>query len=361
MSVSTAKPFIPLDALKGQIPISTVAVSLLGAPTGRGGSRGLWWRCPFHDDHNPSFQVSPDRGSWRCFGCGESGDVFALVMRLEHLKFPQAVQRLGEMLHLGGEGFRSPPRLPAPPPKPRDAPPGRSDVETLALRLEGEMLVDHAIERLWSPRGRKALAYLRGRGLTEATIGGAKLGVIDETRVPYRSKPGRFPTAGITIPWFDAEGRLCMLKVRRPGNPKPKYHATYWTDPAIYPSPSAVRPGAPMIVVEGEFDALLLAQIVGERAAVVTLGSASGRRSAAVDRAIASAHPLYVATDADGAGNDAAKIWPRGTIRVRPEGGKDWTEVHAGGFGRIAYRWGRFLPLGTPPRAEDFAFEERAS
>ena len=50
--------------------------------------------CPFHDEKTPSFQVSPDRGSYYCFGCQEGGDVFAFLMKVENLTFAEAARSL---------------------------------------------------------------------------------------------------------------------------------------------------------------------------------------------------------------------------------------------------------------------------
>jgi DNA primase len=58
---------------------------------GGGNMKGL---CPFHDEKSPSFSVRPSVGSWHCFGCGEGGDVISFVMRVDHLSFSEAVERL---------------------------------------------------------------------------------------------------------------------------------------------------------------------------------------------------------------------------------------------------------------------------
>jgi DNA primase len=51
-------------------------------------------RCPFHEDHEPSFAVYPGSGTFHCFGCGAHGDVIDFVMRIEHFTFAQALDTL---------------------------------------------------------------------------------------------------------------------------------------------------------------------------------------------------------------------------------------------------------------------------
>ena len=47
---------------------------------------GRNWKglCPFHDEKTPSFHVFPDRGNFKCFGCGEGGDIFTYVMPVSY-------------------------------------------------------------------------------------------------------------------------------------------------------------------------------------------------------------------------------------------------------------------------------------
>jgi DNA primase len=60
---------------------------------GGGNLKGL---CPFHDEKTPSFNVTPARGYWYCFGCAEGGDIITFVRRLEHLSFAEAIERLAQ-------------------------------------------------------------------------------------------------------------------------------------------------------------------------------------------------------------------------------------------------------------------------
>ena len=53
-------------------------------------------RCPFHKEKTPSFHVSPERGTYICFGCGERGDVFSFVQKMESIDFPTALKQLAE-------------------------------------------------------------------------------------------------------------------------------------------------------------------------------------------------------------------------------------------------------------------------
>lgn len=60
-------------------------------PAGTGSVKGL---CPFHDERTPSFNVRPALGFYHCFGCGESGDVFTFLQRIDHVSFAESVERL---------------------------------------------------------------------------------------------------------------------------------------------------------------------------------------------------------------------------------------------------------------------------
>jgi DNA primase len=62
----------------------------------RAGADSLKGLCPFHDEKSPSFHVRPNHGHFHCFGCGEGGDVYAFVQKIEHVTFVEAVERLAD-------------------------------------------------------------------------------------------------------------------------------------------------------------------------------------------------------------------------------------------------------------------------
>ncbi len=62
----------------------------------RAGADSLKGLCPFHDEKSPSFNVRPGHGTFHCFGCGEGGSVVDFMMKIEHLGFVEAVERLAD-------------------------------------------------------------------------------------------------------------------------------------------------------------------------------------------------------------------------------------------------------------------------
>jgi DNA primase len=97
-----------IDEVRARINIVDIVgdyVTLKGA--GVGSFKGL---CPFHDERSPSFHVRPAAGFYHCFGCGEGGDVFTFLQKMDHVTFTDAVERMaariGYELHYedGGKG-----------------------------------------------------------------------------------------------------------------------------------------------------------------------------------------------------------------------------------------------------------------
>jgi len=64
----------------------------------RAGADSLKGLCPFHDEKSPSFHVRPNHGHFHCFGCGEGGDVYAFIQKIEHVSFVEAVEMLADRI-----------------------------------------------------------------------------------------------------------------------------------------------------------------------------------------------------------------------------------------------------------------------
>jgi DNA primase len=81
-----------VKAVRDAVPIDAVVSEYLQLRNAGGGNlKGL---CPFHDEKSPSFQVSPSKGLFHCFGCQEGGDTITFVMKVDHLTFSESVERL---------------------------------------------------------------------------------------------------------------------------------------------------------------------------------------------------------------------------------------------------------------------------
>jgi hypothetical protein len=219
-------------------------------------------------------------------------------------------------------------------------------------------LVEAAAERLWAREGKEALHHLYRRGLTDPTIQRARLGFTTAV-TELTDRPG-----GIVIPWFERD-KLVLVKVRQPDGKRPRYRELYRDQPRLFPGPEAIRPGWPLVIVEGELDALLMGQELEELASVVTLGSASSRIDRYIAERMLASRAWYIATDHDDAGNQAAARWPaRARRALPPEPSKDWTEAHQHGIDLRRFWLGQLgieiTPLTTlSPSA--YARQERAA
>ncbi len=245
------------------------------------------------------------------------------------MDFPEALAYLTGVPTPSGITRARPSPKPRPKPKPPETPAGPSGMPlaaALALVMESEA-------RLWTPEGSEALADLIGpRALHGATIHAARLGWTPGVRLA--TKDGRsYSARGVVIPWFEGD-RLALVKLRQPEGDRPKYAEAFRDRPSLYPDRRVIRPGRPLVIVEGEFDALLLGQELDELAAVVTLGgTGSTKPEPGILGSMLAADPWFIATDADEAGDKAAARWEstRGR-RVRPpDPFKDWTEARQAG------------------------------
>jgi DNA primase len=353
-SVSGGGTRVDWKVLRERIDLATVATALMGPAPGRRGERGrrLWWTCPFHEDGNPSFCIEPGKAWWRCFGCDENGHAANLVMRLRTVDFPEAIRWLADFA-----GASAPMAIPRPhldvASAARKKAPSRLEVGTEGMSASDAVaLVGRAADRLWRPVGAAALDGLRARGLSDETIRAARLGFDPAVRATARD--GRpYSASGLVIPWTEA-GRLTLVKVRQPEGRRPKYAQVFRDRPVLYVA-APIQPGRPVLVTEGELDAVLLAQQTADwECGVVTSGSASARPDTAMAGRLLPASPWLIATDADKAGDRAADAWtelarPR-CRRVRPPigppDGKDWGDLHRLAPNAIRYH---LAPLLTAP------------
>src|SRR6266704_5605944 len=82
-----------VDQIKSKIDIVSLVSSYVKLEKAGGNFKG---RCPFHNEKTPSFFVSPDRGTYYCFGCQAKGDIFTFVQEFEGLDFIGALKVLAE-------------------------------------------------------------------------------------------------------------------------------------------------------------------------------------------------------------------------------------------------------------------------
>lgn len=116
--------------------------------------------CPFHQERSPSFNVNPERQIYRCFGCGEGGDVFSFVMKTQHQTFPEALKTLADRY-----GVQLPDRRPD------------SD-ERVRIREANELAAEYYTWLLEHPEhGAEGRAYLEGRGVGAAVRKRFRLGL----------------------------------------------------------------------------------------------------------------------------------------------------------------------------------------
>ncbi len=117
---------------------------------------GRNWKglCPFHGEKTPSFNVSPDKGFFHCFGCQKHGDVFRFVMELEGKSFVEAVEQLGARFGINVPKIDEPPEVR----KARGERIAMLDINKHATAFFREVLGD-------AKRGAAGAAYLAKRGV----------------------------------------------------------------------------------------------------------------------------------------------------------------------------------------------------
>ena len=287
--------------------------------------RGRKWvgLCPFHTEKTPSFTVDEEKQLYHCFGCGVGGDVFSLVMERENLTFPEALKGLAERYHVP---------LPA-----------QQRVRPEVLKLEeklfkiNELALGFFKKNLFGTQeGKKALDYLKTRGLSDETIQTLKVGyalnawttLLDffkskDVPIPLLEKSGlvlpgsrageyrdRF-RGRVIFPIFSLTGRVVAFGGRTIVQAEPKYlnspeTPVYSKGKLLYGlnfTKDAIREAGAAVLVEGYTDFSALYQ-AGVRNVVASLGTAL--TPAQVGQVMRFAPRVVVNYDGDNAGLAAA-------------------------------------------------------
>jgi DNA primase len=307
--------------------------------------------CPFHGEKTPSFFVSPDMQYYKCFGCSAAGDVITFLMNFDGLTFPEALEQLAE--RVGVKLTKS---------EPTNAEQSRQRVFEL-MHVASEyyhfLLTNHTI-------GKKALAYLKERGISNQSIVDFKLGYSLDSwdgLQQYLIRKKQFSmddltAAGMVIrsdrgSFYDRfRGRLMFPQLSYSGKivgfsgrslEKDAKEAKYINSPetdhyhkseilfGLHLAKKAVRDKRRIILMEGEFDVISSHQI-GLKEAVAIKGSAVTSEQASLIRRLT--HNLVLALDADAAGQEAMKrgiaVCENQALNLRVvefSGGKDPDEI----------------------------------
>ncbi|WP_340561695.1 DNA primase [Streptomyces sp. GSL17-111] len=335
--------------VRDAVPIDTVVSEYLQLrPAGGGNLKGL---CPFHDEKSPSFHVSTAKGLFHCFGCQEGGDTLAFLMKVDHLTFSEAVERLaaqaGITLRYEEGGY------------------GRASQQGERTRLieAHKAAVLYYAEQLDSPEaeaGRRFLAergfdqgaarhfdvgyapagwdhltrFLRGRGFTDKEL--VLSGLSQEGR---RGPIDRF-RGRLMWPIRDISGEVVGFGARRlrEDDNGPKYLNTpetpiYRKSQVLYGIDLAKRDIAKegrAVVVEGYTD-VMACHLAGVTTAIATSGTAFGEGHIKILRRILmdnSRTEVIFTFDGDAAGQKAAlrafeddqKFAARTSIAISPGG-----------------------------------------
>ena len=275
-------------------------------------------RCPFHTEKTPSFTVSPERQTWRCFGaCATGGDIFNFVMRKEGVEFGEALRRLAET---AGVEVTSRPKE-------------QVDLEESLFRVNQEA-ARFFNEMLKSPEGRAALKYLDDRGIDGKAIEEFQLGYsprgLDRLKTHLSTLDanlGHAAQAGLLrsddegnvrdfffgrlmVPILNRRGRVAGFGGRSLDGSNPKYINTVATPIfdkqatlyALDKATTAIREQETAIIVEGYMD-VIAAHQHDRKNVVASMGTALTERQVYLVRSLAKS--VILALDADTAGQEA--------------------------------------------------------
>ncbi|HXD71322.1 MAG TPA: DNA primase [Gaiellales bacterium] len=283
-------------------------------------------KCPFHDERTASFSVNPVDKLYHCFGCGKSGDAITFVQDTESLDFVAAVEWLGERYGVEIAYDEVSP----------EADKRRGEQRRLLALLEDA--AGFYSRYLWDAgEAADARTYLEERGLTEETARSFRLGfaptawdrvcaaalkkgftAAELERAGLSSRGRRGPLdrfrGRLMFPLADARGRVRGFGARQmPGGEPPKYlnspeGVIFHKSETVYGLDHArptITAQSRAIVVEGYTDVLALHQ-AGMPESVASMGTALTEHQVRELARVCGSGTLYLAFDADAAGEEAA-------------------------------------------------------
>ncbi len=167
----------------------------------KAGAQNFSGLCPFHAEKTPSFSVHATRQFFHCFGCGESGDVFTFIQKVENITFPEAVRLIAQKL-----GVAMPKVSFSSPAEARDA---QLRMALLEVHVRATQFFQECLRR---PEGANAREYLKGRGLDAEMIARFRIGYAPDSGFLLRDALSReFDDERLRVSglfsWKEGDGR----------------------------------------------------------------------------------------------------------------------------------------------------------
>jgi DNA primase len=134
--------------------------------------------CPFHDEKTPSFNVSPTRNIYKCFGCGKGGDSVRFIIEHEKMSFPDAIRFLAEKYNIVIKETEN------------TAEQKEQKLVTDSLYIVNDFARDHFVNTLFErTEGRQiGMSYFKERGFLDGTIKKFQLGYATDERDDFTRK-----------------------------------------------------------------------------------------------------------------------------------------------------------------------------
>lgn len=259
---------IDVTRIKERIDCRNLIERDLGRPKYRNNTYSTY-KCPLHNEEK-GFSLAVYDDHWHCFGkCGRGGDAIAWLQEYHSLSFQEACEQIssGNLPQLEQP---SRPRLQKV--QPVSEPP---DVE---WQQAARKVAQQAMDTLWGREGKRAWRYLEEeRGLTEDTIIWAGLGYVPGDHREWKTVEGLSVPCGITIPWF-AEDAIWGIKVRRAAGEQRYHQVSGGNVKGCLYLANDIKPGLPIMLTEGEFDALITRQAGAGLISAAAIGSAANKR-----------------------------------------------------------------------------------